>query len=71
MNPYQDIIHLEHPISRKRPQMSLDARAAQFAPYAAQVGHQELIHSQEYASDHDPDPDREIIPEINPDDFYD
>ena len=36
---YDDIIHLEHPVSKTHPQMSLYDRAAQFAPFAALTGH--------------------------------
>lgn len=61
MNPYQDIINLQRPVSKKHPRMSIDARAAQFAPYAAQVGHQELIHAREHQADQATDPDREVI----------
>ena len=32
---YDDIIDLPHHVSSKHPQMSIDARAAQFAPFAA------------------------------------
>ena len=38
---YRDIIDLPHPTSRKHPRMSLEARAAQFAPFAALTGHKE------------------------------
>ena len=40
---YDDIINLPHHVSRKHPQMSLHERAAQFAPFAALVGHDESI----------------------------
>lgn len=40
---YNDIIKLPHPISKTRPQMSKQARAAQFAPFAALSGFEEII----------------------------
>lgn len=40
---YDDIINLEHPISKKHAQMSIEARAAQFAPFAALTGYSEEI----------------------------
>jgi len=42
-NPYDDIIHLSHPVSTKHPQMSLSDRAAQFAPFAALTGYGEAV----------------------------
>lgn len=36
--PYEDIIHLPHPISKKHPRMSMEERAAQFSPFAALTG---------------------------------
>ncbi len=36
--PYDDIIHLPHPVPRNHPQMPLRDRAAQFAPFAALTG---------------------------------
>ena len=33
--PYDDIIFLEHPSSKKHPRMACADRAAQFAPFAA------------------------------------
>ena len=35
---YDDIIALPHYVSKKRPQMSMHDRAAQFSPFAALVG---------------------------------
>lgn len=43
MSRYDDIIGLPHHVSRTRPQMSLRMRAAQFAPFAALSGHNEVI----------------------------
>lgn len=40
---YDDIIHLPHPVSTKHPPMSLEDRAAQFAPFAALTGHDAAI----------------------------
>lgn len=40
---YDDIINLLHPISRTHPPMSMEARAAQFMPFAALTGHAEAI----------------------------
>ena len=37
--PYDDMLNLPHPTSRRHPQMSLSDRAAQFAPFAAWSGH--------------------------------
>jgi len=40
---YDDIIKFPHHISRVHPQMSMYARAAQFAPFAALTGHDAAI----------------------------
>ena len=40
---YEDIIHLPHHVSKKRAQMSLEDRAAQFSPFAALTGFEETI----------------------------
>lgn len=40
---YDDIIHLEHPVSAKRGRMSMVDRGAQFAPFAALVGYDAAI----------------------------
>lgn len=43
MESYEDILYLEHHVSKKHPQMSIYNRAAQFAPFAALSGHGEAI----------------------------
>ncbi|MBR2240803.1 MAG: hypothetical protein IJ890_05440 [Clostridia bacterium] len=40
---YKDIINLPHHVSKKHPQMSLEARAAQFAPFAALTGYGDAV----------------------------
>ena len=42
-NKYDDIIDLPHHVSTTHPQMSMHARAAQFAPFAALSGHPAAI----------------------------
>ena len=42
-NSYDDIINLPHPVSKNHPQMPLQDRAAQFAPFAALTGHDAAI----------------------------
>lgn len=40
---YDDIINLPHHVSEKHPRMSLEARSAQFAPFAALTGYDEQV----------------------------
>lgn len=42
-NEYYDIIDMPHHVSKKRPQMSLLERAAQFSPFAALNGYDAAI----------------------------
>ncbi|MBD5204003.1 MAG: hypothetical protein HDS82_03900 [Bacteroidales bacterium] len=42
---YSDIIDLPHHVSKKRRPMPMEARAAQFAPFAALGGFEEAIDS--------------------------
>lgn len=41
--PYDDIINLPHPNSKRHVRMSRSARAAQFAPFAALIGYDAAI----------------------------
>ena len=36
--PYDDIVNLPHPTSKKHPRMSMEERATQFSPFAALTG---------------------------------
>ena len=40
---YKDIINLPHHVSNKHPQMSIDSRSAQFAPFAALTGYEDEV----------------------------
>lgn len=40
---YGDIIDLPHPVSRKHPPLSMEAKAAQFSPFAALAGYEEAV----------------------------
>ena len=40
---YDDIIYLPHHISKRHPPMSLYARSAQFAPFAALTGYEDAV----------------------------
>lgn len=40
---YNDIIKLPHFVSKRYPQMSMHDRAAQFSPFAALTGYDDLV----------------------------
>ena len=44
---YEDIIHLPHHVSERRPHMPLAERAAQFLPFAALSGYDDVIRRQD------------------------
>ena len=41
--PYEDIVDLPRPVSKKHPQPSLSDRAARFSPFAAITGYEEMV----------------------------
>lgn len=41
--PYEDIVNLPHHVSERHRPMSMQSRAAQFAPFAALTGHEDAI----------------------------
>ena len=43
---YADIFHLPRPVSERHPPMSLQDRAAQFAPFAALSGYHDMIEEE-------------------------
>jgi len=46
-NPYADIINLPHHVSKDRPRLSMHQRAAQFSPFAALIGYEDVVHEME------------------------
>ena len=42
-NLYSDIIDMPHHVSKDRPHLSMHQRAAQFSPFAALVGYEDVI----------------------------
>lgn len=62
---YSDIINLPRPISKTHPRMSKAARAAQFAPYAALVGHRDIIAHEENLASQKLDLDHKITTELS------
>lgn len=51
---YEDIINLPHHVSAKHPQMSIESRAAQFAPFAALSGYDKAIEKTGKETNYDP-----------------
>lgn len=62
---YADIIDREHPVSAKHPPMSRLNRAAQFAPFAALTGYDDLIRESERETDTRTELDESSIEELN------
>ncbi len=62
MTPYDDIIALPHPVSKRHRPMSPADRAAQFAPFAALRGFGEEIDRTRLDRLADFDPQEEEIP---------
>ena len=62
---YADIINLPHHVSNKRAHMSLHDRAAQFAPFAALTGYDEMISEETRQTHKRIELDASTIEEIN------
>ena len=62
---YDDIIHLPHPEPKRHPRMSLEARAAQFAPFAALTGHQAVLAEAARYTEQNPGLDDQQCAELN------
>ncbi len=60
-NRYDEIINLPHHVSKTRPQMSMEDRAAQFAPFAALTGYDSAIKETERLTDERIELDEETL----------
>ena len=65
MSDYDDIINLPHHTSLKHSRMSMENRAAQFAPFAALTGHKEAILETERITEDKKCIDESLKEEIN------
>ena len=65
MGNYDDIIILQHHVSKNHPRMSMYQRAAQFAPFAALVGHEAMIAETARLTDAEIDMGEEAINILN------
>ena len=65
MGKYDDIINLPHHVSKIYPQMSLEARAAQFAPFAALTGYEGQIKETARLTDERLELSEEVIAQLN------
>lgn len=63
---YNDIILLPHHVSATRPRMSRLGRAAQFAPFAALTGFEEIIDETAKANEEHAEPPRGFDTERSP-----
>lgn len=63
--PYEDIVNLPHPVSRRHPQMPMENRAAQFAPFAALTGHDSAIAETARTTDSDIELSAEQLQELS------
>lgn len=62
---YDDIINLPHHVSKNHPQMTMYQRAAQFAPFAALVGHDALIAESARLTDEEVEMEDGAMSELN------
>ena len=65
MSRYDDIINLPHHVSTNRPRMSMHDRAAQFAPFAALVGYDDVVAETARLTESRPELDEQEQRELN------
>lgn len=62
---YDDIIGLEHHVSKKHPQMPMSDRAAQFSPFAALTGYGDAVKETARLTDEKQTLDEETLRSLN------
>ena len=62
---YDDIINLEHHVSKTHPRMSLEARSAQFAPFSAVTGYEDEVSEAARITENEIDVTDEVKNDIN------
>lgn len=62
---YEDIIHLPHHVSKNRPSMPTEDRAAQFAPFAALTGYGDAVRETARYTERRLQPDEEQLETLN------
>ena len=65
MSRYDDIISLPHHVSRTHPHMPMADRAAQFSPFAALTGYEEVIGEAQRTTLSCPQPDEQRLAELD------
>lgn len=63
---YEEMYEMEHPTSRRHPRMPREARAAQFAPFAALTGYEAVLSEANRRTEEEVElaQGREELPEI-------
>ena len=64
-NKYYDIINLPHHVSKVHPRMSIQNRAAQFAPFAALTGYESELRETVRLTDKKIELEEEVKEELN------
>ena len=64
-NKYENIIKLPHHVSPSRKKMELEARAAQFTPYAALVGFGDVVSETARTTERQIIPDEHVVERLN------
>lgn len=62
---YGDILFHRHHVSQSRPRMSVHSRAAQFAPFAALTGYDDIISESARFTEDSPDLGESLVSELN------